>query len=185
MPGKVIWDPAVSLDSVVDGVTVDLNPSGVLEVKAGGISNLQVGLATSHASNHDTARTTTSLTAVMAGYGAATTPVVFTPLKTGILEVHVTYQVSNNTNNDGVQAQISYGTGTAPAEGAAAAGTVLGSLFKAISASVNAYEIGAATDLVTGAELGVQLWFDLQWAAITGGTGSLGPATWVIKELLA
>lgn len=144
-----------------------------------------IGLATTKGINNPTVRTTSSATPVMAGYGVATTPVTFTPRKTGIIEVHCTYQVSNSTNNDGVQIQMAWGIGTAPSTGTAATGTPIGSQFKMISSSVNAYETGSVTDIITNATVNTQIWLDIQFAVITGGTASLGPATWIIRELIS
>ena len=65
---------------------------------------------------------TTALGGVMAGLAG-----VLTPVGTGKVFVTVTGRLTNNTTNDGVFAQMQYGTGGAPANGAANTGTQVGS----------------------------------------------------------
>lgn len=112
---------------------------------------------------------TTSTTPVMMGLGSAIT---FTPAGTGIVKITVTANVIISAGVAGsVLVGGRYGTGTAPANAAAASGTVFG------PATDPTIRVGVATS--AGAPLaiadrlaltaGVTYWFDL---AVTQGTGS-------------
>jgi hypothetical protein len=125
-----------------------------------------------------TAFSTTSTTAVMAGAG-----LTFTPKKgSGIVKVALAAVVSNATASDGVKAQIAYGTGSAPAAGAAATGTAVGDASTFTSAAANAAGTIPLTVVITGLTPGVTYWIDLQVAAVTGGTASVGPVYGYIEE---
>lgn len=126
-----------------------------------------------------TAYTTTSTTAVMAGLGFTFTPVK----KSGIVKITLDAVVSNSTADDGAQVQIAYGTGSAPAQGAAATGTAVGIAAKFESAAAGAPGTVSTSAVVTGLTPGTTYWFDLQVAAITGGTASIGPVSGYIEEV--
>lgn len=122
--------------------------------------------------------TNATTTVKMAGLAAAITPQV-----TGRVFVLVTGVVANSTIGDGVNVQLAWGTGSAPANGAAATGTVVG-LVKHFVASTAAGQQGIALGaFITGLTNGTAIWVDLQFAAVTGGTATLKDCDVVLEEL--
>lgn len=123
---------------------------------------------------------TASTTLVMAGLGSSFT---FTPQFSTRIAVIIFGTMSNNTANDGARATIAYGTGTAPVNGAAATGTAPN--FTSQITSVNANQVSPFTQVltITGLTLGTAYWFDLQFAAITGGSASIVNATYNAWEI--
>lgn len=105
----------------------------------------------------------------MAGLGAS-----FTPSKTGTVLITIwgTIQDTSATGSGvGIAWQISHGTGTAPANGAALAGTQDGSVGKGESASVvSAANVNipfSSTVVVSGLAVGTTYWIDLAQEALT------------------
>lgn len=122
--------------------------------------------------------TNATTTVKMAGLAAAITPEV-----TGRVFVLVTGIVANNTIGDGVNVQLAWGTGGAPANGAAATGTTVG-LVKHFIASTAAGQQGIALGaFISGLTNGTAIWVDLQFAAVTGGTATLKDCDVVLEEL--
>jgi hypothetical protein len=109
--------------------------------------------------------------------------VTYTPSTTGRIIILVSLNMVNNTSGDGTQAQIRYGTGTAPANGAALTGTAVGSLLKSRASAASANTPATLVALVTGLAVGTQVWIDVSQAAITGGTASLTGIYILIMEL--
>jgi len=88
----------------------------------------------------------------------------------------ITGSVNNNTAGDSAKFQMSFGSGSAPANAAAASGTVFGSapVQMITSAGGGAQSIPfTATGIATGLVASTTYWFDIQLAAITGGTASI------------
>jgi hypothetical protein len=111
---------------------------------------------------------TTSTAGVMMGLAGA-----ITPQYTGRALIVLTGNVANSTLMDGINVQLRYGTGSAPANGGAATGTAIGALNKTTSA-VNAQKTGVALQaIVTGLTLATAIWIDVTLAAVTGGTVTL------------
>jgi hypothetical protein len=117
---------------------------------------------------------TTSGTGVMCGLGSLISSVI-TPVISGNILAFVNGALNNNTAGGGAQAQIRWGTGSVPANGAALTGTAVG---------VNAQRAGAAwgsnqtcpysvNALITGLTLGTQIWIDIGQSAVVGGTMNL------------
>ncbi len=105
-------------------------------------------------------------TPVMLGLGTTCT---ITPTSTG----RVVFTLSGDTNNsvaaDAVEWEMRYGTGTAPANGAGAAGTVISAQH---STSGSIYPASVTTS-VTGLTPSTAYWFDLgMWIGI-GGTATI------------
>lgn len=121
---------------------------------------------------------TTSTTQVMAGLAVA-----FTPRSTGRMLVVVTMRGANSTAASGALAQIRFGTGTAPTNGAAATGTAVGAATHAISTAANEFNTIALTAIITGATVGTALWVDLGEAAVTSGTATLTNISVSIVEI--
>ena len=120
---------------------------------------------------------TTSTTLVQAGLG-----VTYTPKSTGRLLIIVTGEVNNNTADDGAQVKLVYGTGTAPANGAAATGTAISPAYT-VTVSLASQNFPFTLISTVNLTVGTQYWFDLQFAAVTGGTASLSNITVTIIEL--
>jgi hypothetical protein len=113
---------------------------------------------------------TTSGTGVMCGLAG-----LITPTQSGKIVVTINGALNNNTAGGGAQAQIRWGTGSAPANGAALTGTAVG---------VNAQRAGAAwgsnqttaysiTAIISGLTIGTQIWIDIGQSAVVGGTMNL------------
>lgn len=128
------------------------------------------------AQNFSTSPTgTTSTSLVMAGLAVA-----FTPQATGNVKVSIVTDVSNGTSNDSIEAVPAYGTGTAPTNGAPAAGTTFG---PTKNRSNNLTAEMSWAQYLTGLTVGTAYWFDLQFAAITGGEAYLVHPQIVIEEI--
>ena len=115
---------------------------------------------------------------VMAGLAVA-----FTPHSSGRVLVIVSMTLYNTTAGDGAQAQIRYGTGTAPTNAAAATGTTAGNVVSATSSGANAFVGGVCSTVVSGLSVGTAYWFDLGENAIAGGTASLTAISFSIVEV--
>ncbi|HEY1301440.1 MAG TPA: hypothetical protein VGF07_13150 [Stellaceae bacterium] len=92
---------------------------------------------------------------------------------TGRAWVTITGDVFNATAGDGATIQLSYGTGTAPANGGALAGTQIGARVNYIAASTAEKVPFSLTALVTGLVNNTAYWLDAAVAAITGGTATI------------
>lgn len=122
---------------------------------------------------------TTSTTLVMAGLAGAITT------QTGRIILAMSGYLTDNTANDGTKAQLSYGTGAAPVNGAALTGTQVGPVVQ-YSASTLAAAASAPYGVVwviTGLTKNTAYWFDTAFAAITGGTAALGQASMAAYDI--
>jgi hypothetical protein len=123
-------------------------------------------------------------TLLMAGLGATC---VFTPGLTGKVQVTCTGVILNNAG-DGSFLRGSYGTGTAPANGAALAGTKWGTgadsqlQVKGASASSG---IPFSMTQVLSLTAGTAYWFDVAVAENGGGTSQVTNVVYSMTELLA
>ena len=94
-----------------------------------------------------------------------------TPAVTGNVRFTVTGSGNNSTAGDGWIVQLRYGTGAAPSNGGALAGTTCGQTKKTVGGTAtNAF---AADCYVTGLTVNTAYWFDLMLEAVTGGTATL------------
>ena len=134
---------------------------------------------------------TTSVSYVMAGLGAdATQPLTFTPLRTnsdGKSWVRITIQ-ANGTGAGSPSAtgscQMAYGTGNAPANGAAATGTVTSNA-KAIGNNATTgtlYELFYNV-IITDLTPNTAYWFDCQFKKVTGTSVSIVNIQVTIQEI--
>ena len=139
-------------------------------------------LASPAAATSSTAATVTGTTStsaqLMAGLAFAVTPAC-----TGNLLVTVSGDLSNGTISDGCIIQIRYGTGTAPTNGAAAAGVSVGSPVKAISTAAAAKMPFSTSWVVSSLTVGTAYWVDLGEEAITGGTCTIENVNTTVSEL--
>lgn len=110
---------------------------------------------------------TTNTTGVMMGFGSTAT---ITPVTSGKVFIHVNGQINQTTAGDGCVLQIRYGTGAAPANGAALTGTTAGSspgFVSGSNANVVPYSLAA---YITGLTLSTAVWIDVSVQVVTGGT---------------
>lgn len=122
---------------------------------------------------------TTSLTGVMMGLALA-----ITPKRTGRIRIRITGQQGNNTTADGSTVQAAFGTGTAPVNGAAATGTLIGNpkTWTSLTGVLNAnFEL--ESDPTSAQTVGIALWVDLNLKAVTGGTASLANLDTTVEEV--
>lgn len=113
----------------------------------------------------------TSSTAAMQGIG---TNMSITPLQTGRIHIVITGTIFNATAiADGAIAALRYGTGTAPANGAAATGTAASNPVRYVAATTAGKVPFALTAVVTGLTLGTAYWIDLTLGNITAGTATI------------
>jgi hypothetical protein len=130
-----------------------------------------VGFALSHATPADQSGNATA-TFKMLGLGAAGSPCTITPTSTGRVVFTLTGDLTNAVILDGVTYKLAYGTGAAPANNAAATGTVI-SATRVAAVSTAAQKQGfSVTSSVTGLGL-VATWFDVQFADVTGGMATI------------
>lgn len=116
---------------------------------------------------------TASTTLVMAGLAGS-----FTPATSGNMFLATSWTSSNSAGSDGCAARLAYGTGTAPTNGAAQTGTLVGGAATITTSSVaNQFQAGSNVGYVTGLTVSTAYWYDLAFEAITGGTCSLANIT--------
>lgn len=130
------------------------------------------------AQNYTNPAGTASATSVQMGVGLS-----FTPLSTGTVLLIASGVVQTTVASGGGSYQLSYGTGTAPANGAAAAGTSPGNfqtIILAAAAEKNSFSVQA---VVSGLTPGTTYWVDLQLKASGGGTTTLSNVTTTAAEL--
>jgi len=115
---------------------------------------------------------TTSATAVMGGMGDLGTPAIITPISDRVI-FEIGGIAKNGTISDGGTFDLRYGTGAAPANGAAVVGTAIGqavTITEAVAAGQSGIVLKA---FVAGLTPGTAYWFDFSQLAVTGGTASL------------
>jgi len=115
--------------------------------------------------------TTNTAAQVMMGLGG-----VITPGASG----RVLFMISgdgfnSNAVGNGYIVQLRYGTGTAPANGAAVTGTAVGGSVKAVTAVTSSVQDipFALQSMVTGLSVGTTYWYDVGLEAIGGGTANI------------
>jgi hypothetical protein len=112
---------------------------------------------------------TSSATGVMMGLGL--TGATITPAATG--RAHFTIGGSlSNTTTSAVTVGLRFGTGTAPSNAGAPAGTQIGAVFKGNPEAAAAFVPFTAVGIVTGLTLGTAVWFDAD-VLVGSGTGTI------------
>jgi hypothetical protein len=120
-----------------------------------------------------------STTAKMMGLAIAITPQV-----TGRLRVIIAGMVLNSTlAGDGTNITGKYGTGAAPANGAASAGSAVGIQQHFIASTVAGQQGFTVLGVITGLALNVAVWLDLELIAVTGGGSTVKDVQWVVEEV--
>ena len=114
---------------------------------------------------------TTSTTGKMMGLGGVCT---IKPASSGKVVISISGFINNNTAGDGAECGIHFGTGTAPVNGAAPAGSAIGNFIGVLGTpSGTFYAPFCVQALVTGLVVGTTYWIDLDLLAVTGGTASV------------
>jgi hypothetical protein len=145
--------------------------SGYTQVSTFALSALQAGVRTTLSPTGQVGTSSASL--VMLGISsAASNPTVYTPTLTGKLLVAIYGTALNSTAGDGVAFVPAYGTGETPSNGDAAEGTTVGTTGSAVSNAINQYLPFCFVVPIT-ATVATQLWIDMQFQILTGGSGSL------------
>jgi hypothetical protein len=105
----------------------------------------------------------------MQGIAGAITPAI-----TRQVLIQISGDIANATAiADGAAVQIRYGSGSAPANGAALTGTAVGGLVKYVTATTAAKVPFSLQGIVSGLTLGTAYWVDLSLQNITGGTATV------------
>lgn len=122
---------------------------------------------------------TASVSLVMMGLGSTAT---ITPTSSGRVHIVVVGSIKNSANNGAVNARLAFGTGAAPANGAAATGTTLGAT-KATNAATNTeIQTFALEGYTTGLALSTAIWIDVQ-LSVGSGTGTITNVDIYAEEL--
>jgi hypothetical protein len=110
--------------------------------------------------------------------------ITFTPTSSGQIQVVLTPQsCSNTTNADGAQYQISYGSGTAPPNGAAATGQT-GPTIKLVNpttAGSMKFPCNLTANIIS-LTVGTTYWFGIAFNAVTGGAANMDAVYYTINE---
>lgn len=126
----------------------------------------------------DPTGTTSTASKVMMGIGAS-----FTPRTGARLLVTISGDIRSSVSANGAQFQMRYGTGTAPANGDADAGTAFGNRENLLAASNGNRVPFSHSSLLTGLVGGTTYWFDEALQAISGGTATMANMRIVIVEV--
>jgi len=110
--------------------------------------------------------TTAASSVLMLGIGSTAT---FTPNATGRVLITV-YGDNNVSTADIVKAQIYYGTGTAPSNGASATGTAIGTNLQMKNPTSGDDTPFSLTYIITGLTVGAAYWIDLGVSNTAGAT---------------
>ena len=121
---------------------------------------------------------TTSTTGVMAGIGST---VAFVPAKTGVMFIMISGEGVNSAGGNGYKSDIRYGTGTAPTNGSALSGTIVGQSISGVNGT--AKTPFALQGTAVGLTVGTTYWLDIGQYAITAGTATLTNITVTIIEI--
>ena len=147
-----------------------VNPAGL----TGGVAN-PVGAAVAN----DFPGGQKQLTAIgMFGWGF-----FFTPTYSGRTIAILGSQVFNYTGSEAQTVTLQYGSGSAPANGAAVQGTQAGGAFGTPQGQGGSIEIGAHFAALVSLTVGTTYWFDLACTALSGGTAVTIGASFSAIEL--
>lgn len=121
--------------------------------------------------------TTSTSAYVMVGLGTTVTPI-----KTGRVQVLACGEAYNTTATDNANVQFRYGTGAAPANGAAVTGTQTGGTVNATSTAASQKNPFCIPAILTGLTIGTTYWLDEAQEAVFGGTAEINYAYIVAIE---
>lgn len=134
---------------------------------AGGVVGIGSGVATQVSGLNPSG--ITSATSEMLGLGSSCT---ITPVNTTRIFFFISGELNGTVTAAQVIGHARFGTGTAPANGAAVTGTVVGSPTSGLVNPANWVTEGFAGGVVTGLTKGTTYWLDADLSA-TSGTGFL------------
>lgn len=124
---------------------------------------------------------TTSSTAVMMGLGVSTCRI--TPVNSTRFDVMIDGSAFNTSAAGVVTVQLRYGTGSGPANGAAATGTAIGNTVVLENGSGTALDVGfSRRAIITGLTPGTTIWVDLAVGTSGLGTSSVRGLTCTATE---
>jgi len=153
------------------------NSIGTVQLQAGAVTDDKI---TRNVVKGQPGNPALSASAVMIMAGLA---IAFTPAKTGNVRVIITGEIANSgVAHDGASVVAAFGTGVAPVNGAAAAGTLLGNRFDCTSVAGAEKFAFAIVDRVVGLVVGTAYWFDLQFLASTAGNATITDISYYIEE---
>lgn len=159
-------DPTKQAAFDVSGVATGTKRTLKIPNTAGTI--LTTAAAATMSTPADPTGTTSTAAYVMMGLAGS-----ITPLQSTRVQVTISGQMANSTINDGVNIQLAYGTGAAPANAAAVTGTAVGAAQIATSLVAAQRSGFSISGIITGLTIGTAIWIDAQLKAITGGTASI------------
>jgi hypothetical protein len=167
---------ALGADCVLFGAAVGpLNHSTAGDTLTGSreyVLNTKLGAAlpTPNASSQASPSNPTAIsgsTMKMAGVGGTCK---LTPSRSGRVRLRFQGTISPSLSGAIGSVQARYGSGTAPANGDAVAGTALGSAIQVAVGSANAYFPFSAGGIIAGLTPGTPYWFDVSASVVGGGT---------------
>jgi len=95
-----------------------------------------------------------------------------TPKFSGTVIIKIDSEAKNTADGNGIQFEISYGTGTAPSNGSPTTGTQVGPTFERDFWGPNA-TVGFGTNLeITGLTVGTDYWFDIALRSLGAGSSN-------------
>jgi hypothetical protein len=146
-----------------------------------GLVTALVGGAATHQSSPGDPSGTTNTTGLMMGLAGSITPAV-----SGKIVLTINGTIANSNASDGAKVQLSYGTGTAPVNGAAITGTQVGAFLNVTNnANTAALKVPySVTAVITGLTVGTAYWLDVVLAAITAGTATITVNSIAAHEIL-
>lgn len=124
---------------------------------------------------------TASATPLMMGLGLDGW--IITPTQTGKVKITITGIQTNSSLNDGVGVQMRYGTGTAPSNGDAPTGTIVGALIESDGNDQVAGNPWSLTFTIPSLSVSTAYWFDVTINEIGGGTATITDLTVEALEL--
>jgi hypothetical protein len=96
----------------------------------------------------------------------------FTPTRTGKIMIILSGDGDNATNSRGANVQMRYGTGAAPANGAALTGTTVGTLIRMFNRDAGEIFPFTLNGIVSGLSVGTAIWVDISLASVGAGTNT-------------
>lgn len=106
-----------------------------------------------------------------------------TPQFTGTILFIVSGEIANDTDANGAKVQLRFGTGAAPANGAALTGTTAGNIPEFTAAANDQNVPFSIQAVIAGLTLSTAYWLDVGLAAITGGTATIKNVSLTAVEL--
>lgn len=125
---------------------------------------------------------TTSTTPVMMGLG---TTLKITPTSSTRVKITLSFTVVSDKANGQVRFNLRQGTGTAPANAAAASGTAISSIQTFLAAVANQTGVLACSVVVTGLTVGTAYWFDMavNAANVSGAGAFVQQVDYIVEEI--